>query len=156
MSTAARLLGLLDLTRLERPDDPEQIDALVDRAVTPAGAVAAVCLYPEWLGRAVEPLAGTGVRIAAVANFPAGDDDAGSAAAEDRFDQSNHPAQRASAHGDKGGNQREGGEEQVRRLVEQYPGDQAGGDEATREVLEDRTAGEEGAAVVVQGRLRAG
>jgi len=82
VSTAARLLGLLDLTRLERPDDPEQIDALVDRAVTPAGAVAAVCLYPEWLGRAVEPLAGTGVRIAAVANFPAGDDDAGAAAAE--------------------------------------------------------------------------
>ncbi|HEV8151365.1 MAG TPA: deoxyribose-phosphate aldolase [Solirubrobacteraceae bacterium] len=82
MSTAARLLGLLDLTRLERPDDPEQIDALVDRAVTPAGAVAAVCLYPEWLGRVVDPLAGTGVRIAAVANFPAGDDDAAAAAAE--------------------------------------------------------------------------
>src|SRR5829696_7967057 len=81
MSTAARLLGLLDLTRLERPDDPEHIDALVRRAVTPAGAAAAVCLYPEWLSRAVGPLAGTGVRIAAVANFPAGDDDPATAAA---------------------------------------------------------------------------
>jgi deoxyribose-phosphate aldolase len=82
VSTAARLLGLLDLTRLERPDDPELIDALVARAVTPAGAVAAVCIYPEWLGRAVEPLAGTGVRIAAVANFPDGEDDPAGAAAE--------------------------------------------------------------------------
>ena len=82
MSTAARLLGLLDLTRLERPDEAAHVDALLDRAVTPAGAVAAVCLYPEWLGRAVAPLAGTGVRIAAVANFPAGDDDPAGAAAE--------------------------------------------------------------------------
>jgi deoxyribose-phosphate aldolase len=84
MSTAARLLGLLDLTRLERPDEPEQIDALVRRAVTPAGAVAAVCVYPEWLDRAVEPLAGTGVRDAAVANFPDGHDDPAGAAAEAR------------------------------------------------------------------------
>lgn len=81
MSTAARLLGLLDLTRLERPDRAEHIDALVGRAVSPAGAVAAVCLYPEWLSRAVGPLAGTGVRIAAVANFPAGDDDPATTAA---------------------------------------------------------------------------
>ena len=50
--------------------------------MTPAGAVAAVCLYPEWVPRAVGPLAGTGVRIAAVANFPAGDDDPARAAAE--------------------------------------------------------------------------
>ena len=48
----------------------------------PPDAVAAVCLYPEWLRRAVGPLAGTGVRIAAVANFPAGDDDPAGAAAE--------------------------------------------------------------------------
>jgi deoxyribose-phosphate aldolase len=81
MSAPARLLGLLDLTRLERPDEPEAIDALVRRAVTPAGAAAAVCLYPEWLSRAVGPLAGTGVRISAVANFPAGDDDPATAAA---------------------------------------------------------------------------
>lgn len=82
MSAAARLLALVDLTRLERPDEPEPVDALVARAVTPAGAVAAVCLYPEWVPRAVGALAGTGVRIAAVANFPAGDDDPARAAAE--------------------------------------------------------------------------
>jgi deoxyribose-phosphate aldolase len=82
MSAAARLLGLVDLTRLERPDDPARVDDLVERAVTPAGAVAAVCLYPEWLARAAPALAGSGVRIAAVANFPDGDDDAPRAARE--------------------------------------------------------------------------
>jgi deoxyribose-phosphate aldolase len=82
VSAAARLLALVDLTRLERPDEPEAVDALLARAVTPAGAVAAVCLYPEWVPRAVGPLAGTGVRIAAVANFPAGDDDPARAAEE--------------------------------------------------------------------------
>jgi deoxyribose-phosphate aldolase len=82
VSAAARLLGLVDLTRLERPDDPVRVDDLVGRAVTPAGAVAAVCLYPEWLPRAVPALAGTGVRVATVANFPAGDDDAARAARE--------------------------------------------------------------------------
>jgi deoxyribose-phosphate aldolase len=82
MSAAARLLGLVDLTRLERPDDPARVDELVARAVTPSGTVAAVCLYPEWLPRAVPALAGTGVRLAAVANFPDGDDDAPRAARE--------------------------------------------------------------------------
>jgi deoxyribose-phosphate aldolase len=82
MSAAARLLGLVDLTRLERPDDPARVDDLIARAVSPAGTVAAVCLYPEWLPRAVAALAGTGVRIAAVANFPDGDDDATRAARE--------------------------------------------------------------------------
>jgi deoxyribose-phosphate aldolase len=82
MSAAARLLGLVDLTRLERPDDPARVDDLVGRAVTPSGAVAAVCLYPEWLPRAVAALAGTGVRVAAVANFPDGDDDVRHAARE--------------------------------------------------------------------------
>jgi deoxyribose-phosphate aldolase len=95
MSTAARLLGLLDLTRLERPDEPEHIDALVRRAVTRAGAVAAVCVFPEWLERAVEPLAGTGVRVAAVANFPAGEDDPAGAAA-----QAQHAAQAGAAEVD--------------------------------------------------------
>jgi deoxyribose-phosphate aldolase len=82
MSAAARLLGLVDLTRLERPDDPARVDELVEHAVTPSGAVAAVCLYPEWLPRAAAALAGTGVRIAAVANFPDGDDDPARAARE--------------------------------------------------------------------------
>jgi len=67
-----RTLSLVDLTRLERPDDGEAIDALAARAVTDAGRVAAICVYPEWIERVL----GAGVPVAAVANFPAGEDDA--------------------------------------------------------------------------------
>jgi deoxyribose-phosphate aldolase len=73
-----RALSVVDLTRLERPDRAEAIDALAEKAVTPAGTVAAICVYPEWIERVI----GTGVPVAAVANFPAGDDDADLAARE--------------------------------------------------------------------------
>jgi deoxyribose-phosphate aldolase len=73
-----RALGVVDLTRLERPDDADAIDALAAKAVTPAGSVAAICVYPEWIDRVI----GTGVPVAAVANFPAGEDDADLAARE--------------------------------------------------------------------------
>jgi deoxyribose-phosphate aldolase len=66
-----RALAVVDLTRLERPDEAPAIDALAAKAVTPAGAVAALCVYPEWIERVLGP----GVPVAAVANFPAGDDD---------------------------------------------------------------------------------
>jgi deoxyribose-phosphate aldolase len=73
-----RALSLVDLTRLERPDDAGAIDALAAKAVTDAGRVAAICVYPEWIERVRD----AGVPVAAVANFPAGDDDAGLAARE--------------------------------------------------------------------------
>jgi deoxyribose-phosphate aldolase len=73
-----RALGVVDLTRLERPDDAEAIDVLAAKAVTDAGRVAAICVYPEW----VERVLGPGVPVAAVANFPAGDDDSDLAARE--------------------------------------------------------------------------
>ena len=76
--TARRALALVDLTRLERPDEPEAIDALAARAVTDAGRVAAICVYPEWIERVL----GAGVPVAAVANFPAGADDPDLAAAD--------------------------------------------------------------------------
>jgi len=68
---AGRALALVDLTRLERPDEPEAIDALAAKAVTAAGRVAAICVYPEWIERVLGP----GVPVAAVANFPLGADD---------------------------------------------------------------------------------
>ncbi len=68
---ARRALALVDLTRLERPDDAEAIDEMAAKAVTEAGAVATICVYPEWIERVI----GTGVPVAAVASFPAGDDD---------------------------------------------------------------------------------
>lgn len=73
-----RALAVVDLTRLERPDDAEAIDALAAKAVTGAGRVAAICVYPEWIERVLGP----GVPVAAVANFPAGEDDPGRAARE--------------------------------------------------------------------------
>jgi deoxyribose-phosphate aldolase len=73
-----RALSVVDLTRLERPDDGAAIDALAAKAVTDAGRVAAICVYPEW----IERVGDAGVPVAAVANFPAGDDDADLAARE--------------------------------------------------------------------------
>ena len=40
--------------------------------------MAAICVYPEWIERVI----GTGVPVAAVASFPAGDDDPDTAARE--------------------------------------------------------------------------
>ncbi len=42
-----RALAVVDLTRLERPDDAGAIDALAAKAVTGAGRVAAICVYPR-------------------------------------------------------------------------------------------------------------
>lgn len=70
--TAARALPLLDLTSLGDDDTDARIEALCARAVTPAGRVAAVCLYPRFVPLARRLLAGTGVRVATVVNFPEG------------------------------------------------------------------------------------
>lgn len=76
---AARLaLGLVDLTRLEADDGESAIRTLCHRARTPFGSVAAVCVYPGFIGVAREvldpqELAGR-VRIASVVNFPGGNE----------------------------------------------------------------------------------
>jgi deoxyribose-phosphate aldolase len=70
-ATAARAVGLLDLTSLEAEDDAAKIEALCRRAVTPAGAVAALCIHAPFLPLARRLLA-PGLRLATVANFPAG------------------------------------------------------------------------------------
>jgi deoxyribose-phosphate aldolase len=69
---ARRLIPLLDLTSLNEDDTPEKIAALCQRAATSFGNVAAVCIYPRFVKQAKELLAGSGVRVATVANFPAG------------------------------------------------------------------------------------
>jgi deoxyribose-phosphate aldolase len=79
---ARRALGLVDLTSLNDDDTPERIEALCAQAVTPAGHVAAVCIYAPFVRQAVTALEGTGVRIATVANFPAGAPDPDAAARE--------------------------------------------------------------------------
>jgi deoxyribose-phosphate aldolase len=71
-----RAIALLDLTTLTGTETEEEIAALCARALTPAGPVAAVCVYPQYVARAARELEGTPVRVAAVANFPEGDLDA--------------------------------------------------------------------------------
>ena len=79
---ARRALGLLDLTSLGDDDDERVILDLCARALTPHGQVAAVCLYPKFIPVAKRALAGTEVRIATVANFPAGENDLAAAVAQ--------------------------------------------------------------------------
>jgi deoxyribose-phosphate aldolase len=70
---ARRLIGTIDLTSLEESDTPEKIAALCRDALTPFGPVAAVCIYPRFVTQAKSALAGSGVKIATVVDFPMGD-----------------------------------------------------------------------------------
>ena len=72
---AARALPLVDLTDLSDTCTDAAIAALCARAVTPHGAVAAVCVFPRFVAGARRHLAGTGVKVATVVNFPAGGED---------------------------------------------------------------------------------
>ena len=76
---AQRAIRLLDLTDLDPDTTEEAADTLCDRAV--AAGVAAVCVWPRFAARCARRLAGTGVKVATVVNFPAGTDPAGAAAA---------------------------------------------------------------------------
>jgi len=69
---ARRAIPLVDLTSLNDDDSDEKIAKLCAQAVTPSGSVAAVCIYGRFIPIAKGRLGGTGVRVAAVANFPAG------------------------------------------------------------------------------------
>lgn len=71
-AAARRALAALDLTDLSDTADAAGLDRLCARAVTTHGKVAAVCVWPRFVARAHAALGGTGVKIATVANFPAG------------------------------------------------------------------------------------
>lgn len=81
---AARILPLLDLTSLGDHDERDDIARLCDDAVTPHGPVAAVCVWPRFVAQAARHLAGAGVGVCAVANFPNGADDVALAVADAR------------------------------------------------------------------------
>jgi deoxyribose-phosphate aldolase len=74
-AAAARALACLDLTNLDDDCDAAAIDALCARARTRHGPVAAVCVWPDFVARSHTLLDGSGIRVATVVNFPAGDDD---------------------------------------------------------------------------------
>lgn len=79
---AARALPLLDLTDLSEGCTPEAVAALCARAED--HAVAAICVWPRFVAPVTRRLAGTGVRIATVVNFPEGGEDVAGTVAETR------------------------------------------------------------------------
>jgi deoxyribose-phosphate aldolase len=75
-------ISLLDLTSLNDDDTEARIVALCQKATTPRGPVAAVCVYGRFGALAVRELRSTPIKVATVSNFPAGDDDTAAAARE--------------------------------------------------------------------------
>ena len=73
-AVARRAIGLLDLTDLGAETTADAAAALCERAA--ASAVAAVCVWPAFVDACARRLAGSGVRVATVVNFPAGTDPA--------------------------------------------------------------------------------
>lgn len=87
MVTNAALLALtcMDLTSLNNSDDRQTISQLCQQALTPFGAPAALCVYPEWITWArleLDRLGLNRVKIATVTNFPSGSTDIDRAVAE--------------------------------------------------------------------------
>ena len=83
--TAAVALSLLDLTNLKDDCTPDQIKALCERAHTPFGNAAAICIWPRFVAQARKILgADASVRIATVVNFPSGDGSVEAVVAETR------------------------------------------------------------------------
>ncbi|MBU2838524.1 deoxyribose-phosphate aldolase [Acidithiobacillus thiooxidans] len=70
----AERIGLLDLTRLEAVQgDEAAVETLCAKARTRYGDVAAVCIHPAYVARAVNLLRETPIAVATVTNFPSGD-----------------------------------------------------------------------------------
>jgi deoxyribose-phosphate aldolase len=67
-------LACLDLTSLNDGDTEADVVALCERASGPHGAVAAVCVWPRF-ARLARDTVSRNVKVAAVANFPAGASD---------------------------------------------------------------------------------
>ena len=80
-ATARSALACLDLTSLNDGDDAAAIRLLCAKAAGPAGPPAALCVWPRFVAQA-KAQAPAGVRVAAVANFPAGGLDVAAAVAD--------------------------------------------------------------------------
>ena len=74
-AVAARALRLLDLTDLNDNSTDEAVGALAAKGRTAHGNVAALCIWPRFVATGKAAVAGTGIRIATVVNFPAGGTD---------------------------------------------------------------------------------
>ena len=71
VTAAKKLISSLDLTSLNTDDTDEHILSLCQRAATPYGEVAAVCLYPQFIPFARDNLPSS-IKLATVINFPSG------------------------------------------------------------------------------------
>lgn len=67
-----RIMGLIDLTSLNETDTEASVAAFSEKAKTPFGHVAAVCVYPQFAQLVTDIFAGTPIKTATVANFPEG------------------------------------------------------------------------------------
>lgn len=68
------IIRCIDLTRLNENDNESSIQQLCEKAHTPFGNVAAVCVYPEWITTVKKHHATSNIPVATVINFPNGDD----------------------------------------------------------------------------------
>lgn len=75
IENAKRILKLLDLTDLSDGCREDQVETLIQKALTPHGPVAAICIWPQFVSMARTRLKGKGITIATVINFPKGGDD---------------------------------------------------------------------------------
>ena len=75
MLAAKRALALLDLTDLAEDSNAASVRALCQRAIGGPAPVAAICIWPRFIGGAREALGASSMRIATVVNFPAGGTD---------------------------------------------------------------------------------
>jgi len=74
-AVAQQALGLLELTSLNADDTAERVIALCEKALTPVGNVAAVCVLPRFAGlarRTLDNLHAREIRVVAAVNFPNG------------------------------------------------------------------------------------
>jgi deoxyribose-phosphate aldolase len=75
IEAAIRALKLLDLTNLDDGCREDNVEILIQKALTPHGPVAAVCIWPQFVTLAKSRLKGKSVKVATVINFPKGGDD---------------------------------------------------------------------------------
>lgn len=83
-NAALRALVCLDLTNLDEGCTEAEVAGLCQRAQTPQGSVAAVCIWPRFVPQAKAALAHTGIKVATVVNFPGGEASPEAAAGEAR------------------------------------------------------------------------
>jgi deoxyribose-phosphate aldolase len=82
---AQRALNMMDLTSLTDSESAQDIITLCQKAKSPCGNTAAICIFPRFIPIAKKTLAAQGtpeIKIATVTNFPHGNDDIDIAVAE--------------------------------------------------------------------------